>query len=256
MKSQNIYKTNFYKTRNAETEKSAEIVLDELFRFFQPNSMVDFGCGVGTWLKKGKEKGVKEILGIEGDWLDKSHLVIKEDSFQYKNLTTQIRLSKRYDLAISLEVAEHIEEKFASLFIENLTQASDVILFSAAIPGQRGSGHVNEQWPEYWINKFEANDYLPFDIIRPAVWLNPDVKTWYKQNTFVLVKKSKLPEISSLITTRGFGKSPFSIVHPDTFKRQIEISHPKYSNLSELLKSIPSVFAKELKTMIKKIIRG
>ncbi|WP_338224294.1 hypothetical protein [Algoriphagus confluentis] len=218
--------------------------------------MVDFGCGVGTWLNIGNRLGVSDYLGIEGEWLNKRHLVIKEDSFIHRDLTTKIQLPKKYELAISLEVAEHIDEKFASLFVENLTQASDVILFSAAIPGQRGSGHVNEQWPDYWIAKFEEHDYSPFDIIRPAVWKNSQVKTWYKQNTLVFVKKNKLPELPSFMEVPNTGKSTWSIVHPETFKRQIEISHPKYSSLPELLKSIPYVSANDFKNLIKKVIKG
>ncbi|TDK43327.1 hypothetical protein [Algoriphagus formosus] len=256
MSSNKLYKENFYSKRNAETQKSAITILSVLFSYYKPQSMVDFGCGVGTWLNAGNQLGVSELMGFEGDWLDKKHLVIKEDSFQHRNLTTQIRLLKKYDLAISLEVAEHIEEKFASLFIENLTQASDVILFSAAIPGQRGSGHVNEQWPDYWIAKFEEFDYSPFDIIRPAVWMDSQVKTWYKQNTFVFVKRSKLSELPSFKEIPNSGKSNWSIVHPDTFKRQIEISHPKFSSLSKLLKSIPSVSVREFKTFIKKVVKG
>lgn len=256
MASNKLYNENFYSKRNSDTEKSASRILSILFSYFQPKSMIDFGCGVGTWLNIGNQLGVSDYLGIEGDWLDKKHLVIKEDSFRHRNLTTQIRLPKRYDLAISLEVAEHIDEKFASLFIENLTKASDVILFSAAIPGQRGSGHVNEQWPDYWIAKFEEYDYSPFDIIRPAVWLDSQVKTWYKQNTLVFVKKSKLSDLPCFNQILNNRSSPWSIVHPDTFRRQIEISHPKYSSLSELLKSIPTVFTKDFKTWIKKVIKG
>jgi len=256
MASNKLYRDNFYSKRNSDTENSARTILSLLFSFYKPQSMVDFGCGVGTWLKTGTQLGVLDFLGIEGEWLDKKHLVISEDSFIHQNLTSKINLPKKYDLAISLEVAEHIEEKYASLFIENLTQASDVILFSAAIPGQRGSGHVNEQWLEYWIQKFETHQYMPFDIIRPSVWMDSSVKTWYKQNTLVFVKKTKLAELPSFSALPIRENGIWSIVHPDTFGRQIEISHPKYAGLLEILKSIPSVSVRELKALIKKAIKG
>ena len=256
MASNKLYGDTFYSKRNSDTENSARTILSLLFSFYKPQSMVDFGCGVGTWLKTGAQLGVLDFLGIEGEWLDKKHLVINKESFVNHDLTSKINLPKKYDLAISLEVAEHIEEKYASLFIENLTKASDVILFSAAIPGQRGSGHVNEKWPEYWIQKFETLEYIPFDIIRPSVWMDSSVKTWYKQNALVFVKKTKISELPSFSALPIRENAIWSIVHPDTFRRQIEISHPKYAGLLEILKSIPSVSVRELKALVKKAIKA
>ena len=217
--------------------------------------MVDFGCGVGTWIKTGHELGVSEILGLEGDWLDKKHLVIPEDSFSHKDLTTSFNLNKQFDLAISLEVAEHIDEKYSNTFIDNLTSASKIILFSAAIPGQRGAGHVNEQWPEYWIEKFKAKDYVPLDIIRPYIWDDVNIKGWYKQNTLVFIHKNKLNEIPLLLQFIDEKKTMWSIVHPDAFKRQIEISHPKYSNLAHVMGSIPIVTYNAIKNFSKRVLK-
>lgn len=254
MNSQRLYSEQFYKSRNSDTQKSAELILEYLFKFLQPNSMVDFGCGVGTWLNVGKELGVKEILGIEGYWLNIKHLVIPEDSFIHKDLSQKIDLFRKFDLAISLEVAEHLEEQYASIFIENLTETSDVVLFSAAIPGQRGSGHVNEQWPEYWINKFKERDYLPIDVIRPEIWRNEEIKTWYRQNTILFVKREELEKLPVLQKFFDPLKSNWALVHPSTFMRQIEISHPRYSTLRSILISFPEVILKTMKKKIKKFM--
>ncbi|WP_051287250.1 methyltransferase domain-containing protein [Algoriphagus mannitolivorans] len=256
MEGKKIYRRNFYTYRNRETEYSAKMVLDVLFSYYHPFSMVDFGCGVGTWLKVGQEKGVHKVLGLEGEWLNKEHLVIDPNDFMYANLQSKINLPDTFDLGISLEVAEHIEEKYADIFIENLVNSSQVILFSAAIPGQRGSGHVNEQWPEYWISKFKCHDFIPIDLIRPRIWDNEKIKTWYKQNIILFCHKDKLkdlPELNSLVAT---DKKNWSIVHPSTFKRQIEISHPKYSRLSDLITSIPKVFFNSIKSTAKKLLRS
>tara|TARA_R110000850_G_scaffold149046_2_gene271532 strand:+ start:398 stop:1054 length:657 start_codon:yes stop_codon:yes gene_type:complete len=218
--------------------------------------MVDFGCGVGTWLKTGKELGVNEILGLEGNWLDVKHLVIPEINFIHKNLTSNINLAKRFDLAISLEVAEHIEEKFSDIFIDNLTQASEIILFSAAVPGQRGSGHVNEQWPEYWIEKFKSRGFLPLDVIRPYVWKDSTIKSWYKQNTLLFIHTNRLDELPQLTPFIDEKRTMWSVIHPDTFLRQIEISHPKYSNLSKVLRSLPIVILNSVKSAIKKTLKS
>lgn len=256
MSSRKLYKEKFYSSRDSQTKESALIVLRLLFSYVQPQSMVDFGCGVGTWVKTGQELGVSEILGLEGNWLDLKQLVIPEKNFQYQDLASKFDLGKQFDLAISLEVAEHIEEKFSNNFIDNLTQASEIILFSAAIPGQRGSGHVNEQWPDYWIEKFKSRGYIPLDVIRPNIWNEVKVKSWYKQNSILFIRKEKLLEIPKLNKLDEENKSNWSLVHPDTFKRQIEISHPKYSSLSQILTSLPSVTINSLKSIGKNIIRG
>lgn len=254
MKSNKLYQDNFYKSRNSDTESSAFEILSFLFSYFKPFSMVDFGCGVGTWLNTAKKLGVNEILGIEGVWLNTKHLVIPKDAFLNHNLTSKITLSKKFDLAVSLEVAEHIEEQYSNIFVENLTDASDIILFSAAIPGQRGSGHVNEQWPEYWIEKFKNNGYLPIDLIRPKIWLNEEIKTWYKQNTVLFVKEKRFNELPELQLIYDPLKTNWSIVHPNTFLRQIEVSHPRYSSLTNILKSIPEVLIKTIRNQVKKML--
>ncbi|MBN7817512.1 methyltransferase domain-containing protein [Algoriphagus pacificus] len=254
MKSNKYYKDNFYKSRDSNTKESASQILQLLFNYFKPKSMVDFGCGVGTWVKIGQELGVQEILGLEGNWLDKSHLVIPESSFQHKDLTTSFILNKEYDLAISLEVAEHINEKYSTNFINNLTSASKIILFSAAIPGQRGAGHVNEQWPEYWIEKFKSKGYVALDLIRPYIWDNNDIKSWYKQNTLVFIDKNKLEELPVLLKFIDEKKKMWAIVHPDTFKRQIDISHPRFSTLPKVLGSIPRLSFNAIKNLAKKAL--
>lgn len=256
MTSKKLYNDSFYKSRDSNTKDSANQILNLLFTHYQPNSMVDFGCGVGTWLKTGKELGVSEILGLEGNWLDVKHLVIPEKNFLHKNLTSIIDLTKKYDLAISLEVAEHIEENFSNIFINNLTQASEIILFSAAVPGQRGSGHVNEQWPEYWIEKFKSKGYLPLDLIRPYIWQDSTIRSWYKQNTLLFIHKNKLTDFPKLTPFLDEKRTMWSIIHPDTFLRQIEISHPKYSSFTKVLTSLPAVALNSFKAVIKKTLKG
>ena len=256
MTSEKLYNNSFYKSRDSNTKDSANKILNLLFTYYQPSSMVDFGCGVGTWLKTGEELGVSEILGLEGNWLDVNHLVIREKNFLHKNLTSIIDLPKKYDLAISLEVAEHIEENFSNIFIDNLTQASEIILFSAAIPGQRGSGHVNEQWPEYWIEKFKTKGYLPVDLIRPYIWQDSTVKSWYKQNTLLFIHQNKLTDFPQLAPFLDEKRTMWSIVHPNTFLRQIEISHPKYSGFKKVLTSLPIAAFNSFKSLIKKTLKG
>ena len=129
-----LYKNQSYKDRDFETHYSAELIIPHVLKLISVDSVVDIGCGVGTWLSVFRNYGVKEILGIEGDWMPRKHLVIPETMFMSHDLTKNLKLNKTFDLAMSLEVAEHLPSDQAEIFVETLTKLAPVILFSAAIP--------------------------------------------------------------------------------------------------------------------------
>lgn len=169
---------------------AAEEIVPFIIELFQPKSVVDIGCGIGTWLNIFKKYGVQTILGIDGSFVDKHLLKIQENSFMEIDLEQSFVLDAKFDLAISLEVAEHISFETADVFIESICNLADVVFFSAAIPNQGGQNHINEQPPLYWIQKFESRGYKMFDVIRPLFWNNKKVDWWYKQNMLVFSKNS------------------------------------------------------------------
>jgi len=178
----------YFHNMNAST-----IVVPIILELFPATeSVIDFGCGLGTWLKAFKDNGIKQIYGLDGDWCNNDLLFkyINKNEFKNVDLETPIHLNKIYDLVISLEVAEHISEQFADIFVQSLVDAGKIILFSAAIPGQDGYNHINEQFPSYWVNKFKKHEYKSYDIIRRKIWNNPNIETWYKQNIFLAVHNS------------------------------------------------------------------
>jgi predicted transcriptional regulator YdeE len=181
----------FYKDRHRRTLYSAnkvlEIVIDTLPEI---HSAVVFGCGVGTWLSVLKSHGVSELQGLDGPWVKSELLEIPQNSFRQINFEEPIELDKRYDLAITLEVAEHLTDAVADKFVSSLVRASDFILFSAAIPHQGGDGHVNEQWPDYWSNLFAQKGYVALDFIRSKIWDDRKVPIWYRQIYSYLSKKT------------------------------------------------------------------
>jgi SAM-dependent methyltransferase len=204
-----MYNASFYKSQMVGSYRSAGIVLPRLFEHFKPRSVVDFGCGVGTWLRACLDLGVEEILGLDGSHVKRELLEIPADSFRACDLRSEnLQLPRRFDLAMSLEVAEHLPGDRADNFISGLCSAADVVLFAAAIPGQRGTMHINEQFPSYWIPKFEAHGFQCFDFLRKLEWCNSKVDIWYRQNVLVFSRFTRFPEQSSYA-------GQCDIVHPE-----------------------------------------
>ena len=204
------------------TKNAAKLVVPLILSILKENkviddkpSIVDFGCGPGIWLEAFKKNGCR-VQGYDGGTY-KPYYRIKQDEFMNVNLTEKINFKEKYDLAITLEVAEHIEEKKSYTFLQNITRASDYIVFSAAIPMQLGQGHVNEQWPSYWGERFDELGYACLDIIRPLIWRDEYrcIDFFYQQNMLLFVKKNEKNHdfISKNI------KPVYDLVHPRQWEK-------------------------------------
>jgi SAM-dependent methyltransferase len=211
---QSPYDSNFY-TRNLETQiASASELLKAITTFVQPKSVVDVGCGIGLIANKFFEFGATEVCGIDGDYVDRSMLQLSEKYFVVHDLTKPYISKRRYDLAMSFEVAEHLEQKYATNFVKSLCSLSDIITFSAAVPGQGGAHHVNERPQSYWVDIFAKNGYSAIDCIRPIIWNTKNIKPNYKQNTLLFINK----DIEQQINIKPPQLPIFDIIHPDTFR--------------------------------------
>jgi SAM-dependent methyltransferase len=199
---------------------SARRVLSILFDFVRPRSVLDVGCGLGTWLRVAQEQGVPEVAGIEGAWLDRSLLQVAPDLVTTLDLEPGFRLERRFDLVICLEVAEHLPASAAEVFVASLAAHADVVLFSAAVPNQGGHHHVNEQFPNYWAERFARNGFVPVDLIRPRVWDDSAVLWWLRQNILVFANDRGLKENPGLRAEREVAR-PLNLVHPETYFRQV-----------------------------------
>jgi SAM-dependent methyltransferase len=212
------YDQSFYEKRHARTLYSARNVLSKVvWRLPALDSAVDLGCGVGTWLSVLNEYGAGDIQGIDAPWVDTTLLEVPSECFLPTNLEEKIRLDRRFDLAISLEVAEHLPACSASTFVETLTHLSDFVLFSAAIPHQGGREHINEQWPDYWAALFKEQGYRVLDFVRAEIWDDEQVLTCYRQNTLFYVREDRLAEVQLSETERSRQGMPLSVVHPRSF---------------------------------------
>jgi len=247
-----VYKDKFFKNRHEKTLYSAELILSIILEILPKiESAVDIGCGVGTWLSVLKAKGINDIKGIDGYWVNEKHLQIPRESFLPFNFTKEKFLfnNRRFDLGISLEVAEHLPEEQAISFVDLLTKLSDFILFSAAIPHQGGRHHVNEQWLDYWLDLFYLRGFVGLDVIRKKIWNDQNVPPWYKQNAVLLVSKDRIHELK--LNDDITNLYPLSIVHPSTYLAKIHRLHTAQDSLSKM--KFPWKFLRTyLKTFIKR----
>src|SRR5437868_4403150 len=162
------YDKKFYAGKDEGSYRSAMVVLPLVFSSIAPSSVVDLGCGTGTWLRAADELGVHDYLGYDGPHV--TQLSIPQTQFRVADLTRPIPAERKFDLAICCEVAEHLPESAAATVVASLTSLSDDVLFSAAIPRQGGVHHVNERWPDYWQVLFVGRNYSAYDFIRPQIW--------------------------------------------------------------------------------------
>ncbi|MDN4166619.1 methyltransferase domain-containing protein [Cytophagales bacterium LB-30] len=199
-------------TEEWHTVDAGEALVPVIMDLLNPKSVVDVGCGIGTFTSVFKRNGAK-VLGIDGPWCKKELLFknIDESEFLEMELEKKITLNSRFDLVVCLEVAEHLTPARAESFIKDLTNLGDIILFSAAIPNQGGENHFNEQWLDYWEDIFNNQGYRIVDCLRPLFWENPEVFYWYKQNFVLAIKNGvtieKVEKLPSNIIRR--------IVHPE-----------------------------------------
>lgn len=202
------YDEQFYSSSAADLGRtSAAAVAGMVHEIVRPSSMVDFGCGNGAWVKAFAELGVDDHTGIDGPWVDREWLEFDAGRFQERDLAAGVSLDRTFDLAMSVEVAEHLPGASADRFVATLTEAAPVVLFSAAIPFQGGTGHVNEQWPAYWAAKFEDRGYVAVDALRPKIWERDDIAYYYRQNITFFVRRDVLgqypPSSGSMSTQAG-----------------------------------------------------
>ena len=181
-------------------------------------SVVDVGCGVGTWLAACAENGIEEYLGIDGYHVDADLLQIPREHFRTADLREPLTFDRSYDLALSVEVAEHLPPEAGPPLVRQLTGAAPAVLFSAAIPGQTGPGHINERWQSYWVGLFGTHGYLPVDEIRPAIWSLTDIPFWYRQNVILYLRRDRLP--------RDYAPPRMvDVVHPELLSRHVTWQH-------------------------------
>lgn len=236
------YSRPFYEDIGPGSEASARRILPVVLDLVHPSSAVDVGCGDGSWLQVLSELGIDEVVGVDGPWA-LAGLKIDRASFVPLDLSSPLGLGRRFDLAISLEVAEHLPASGAPRFVKQLTELAPVVLFSAAVPGQGGTGHVNEQWPDHWAELFAAHGYALVDALRQRFWDDPTIEPWYAQNAFVYASEAARTQSPALAAAAEEGPHlPLRVVHPGTLARR-----ESSVNLGEVLRVLPKAAGSSLR---------
>jgi len=225
-----FYSRKFYDRRADRAARSADALVPIVTGLMPVRSVVDIGCGDGTWLRAFAAHGAAEVQGIDGPWVPEANLRIASECFNRFDLGTAplpyrspLPDGRRFDLAISFELLEHLEEERADALVELLCSLSDTLLVSAAAPHQGGTRHVNEQWPSYWAERFERRGYKPFDFLRYAVWDDDRIAPWYRQN-IIGYFRGEVPASVRAFGERGLAgllEQPRALCHPGVFSYKL-----------------------------------
>lgn len=182
-----------YATRQAVA--AARVIVPLVQKPLRVSSVADFGCGEGAWLRVWKELGAADVLGIDGPWVDPRRLLVERHEFAVQNLQQPLDLGRSFDLVESIEVAEHLDASAARTFVATLCAHAPRVLFSAAVPGQGGEHHVNEQPYEYWRALFAEQGFEPFDALRPRLQDRAELAAWHRFNLLLYVRRDHCAEL-------------------------------------------------------------
>ena len=177
------YDREFFEYIERGSIASAQRYCDFLAPLLGIRSVLDVGCGRGAWLREWQRAGVGIVHGVDGPYVPRQSLLIAAQDFTAVDLSTRFDLGRRYDLVSSLEVAEHLPAACSADFIASLVAHSDLVLFSAATPGQGGENHINEKPLSEWQALFAEHGYEAYDLVRPVFRTDKRVEPWYRFNT-------------------------------------------------------------------------
>ena len=238
------YADAFFVEQGSSSNSSPDYMLPLVLSLVPVKSAIDVGCGIGVWASDLLKRGVTDVLGIDGDYVNRARLRIPLDCFQAWDLGKPLAIGRRFDLAICLEVAEHLPATRAQSLVEDLVKLAPVVLFSAAIPGQGGVNHINEQYLSYWANLFAARDYVLLDIVRPALWNEERCGLWYRQNAVLFAHKDN--PVARLEVRTGV-----DYVHPRHYEEVFAVFDKP--TLGYLLKSIPGSLLRSVRARWKRL---
>ncbi len=192
-----VYDQEFFNSNKDEGLKMASWFIPALKKVTGFNSIIDIGCGTGHYLRYCLDNGITDVFGLEGSPHAFESLLVDKNIVVMHDLRKPYTFSRKWDIAISIEVAEHVDKLYTNNYIKILTDSSNIVILTAAQPGQGGTAHVNEQTPEWWKEKFgkfgftldeEATNHLKNEI-RNAKANGGYVTDWFEPNILIFKRK-------------------------------------------------------------------
>ena len=195
-----VYDQKFIRYAATSSRYGASKVIPIVRSALDVRSVLDVGCAGGGWLSEWTQAGAADVFGVDGAYVDPADLAIGSERFMAADLALPFELGKTFDLVQSLEVAEHIDEAASDIFVSNLVRhAGRFILFSAAVPGQGGEYHVNEQPYDFWRKRFAESGFGAYDFVRPRIAADNKISFWYRYNIILFVRNEHAADLNPIV---------------------------------------------------------
>jgi SAM-dependent methyltransferase len=222
------YSRRFFEKRERRVTASAEALVPQVIELLQPQSVIDIGCANGLWLEAFAKRGVR-VRGVDGPWVPQDALHIASSDFRTINLAEAplpYRLAEpgeRFDLLVSFELLEHLPAARAEAMMDAMCGLADTLLVSVAVPHQGGTGHINEQWPEFWVERFAARGFVAYDFLRLALWNDERIAPWYRQNVIGYFRHGVPESVRTFFTNSvaHLAERPLPLCHPGVFSYKL-----------------------------------
>ena len=241
-----VYDARFFSEVDRGSRQAAGILAPALLELVPARSVVDVGCGHGVWLEILKGQGVERVHGVDGTYVDPTRLRIAPEEFTAADLERPVPIEGRFDLAISLETAEHLSPSRSESFVADLCRLAPIVYFSAAIPHQGGTNHVNERPQSEWAKAFAVHGYRPADALRWRFWNDLEAGVVYAQNALLYVSEDAAAgsALRAAVETTDF--RTLDVVHPQVLATHDSLSDPAQAAIKNVIRAIPFALRRSL----------
>lgn len=166
------------------THMHDEALCDAIIKTFSDvRTIIDIGCGDGYYTKRLTEHGF-ECIGFDGSPLTPE---ITNGICEVRDFSEQVNMGE-FDLVLSLEVGEHIPDKYEQVFIDNLICASKgYICLSWGVEGQQGVGHVNCRNNDYVIKELFERGFI-YSADKSQYLRDNSTLPWFKNTVLIFYK--------------------------------------------------------------------